>query len=514
MTEAFSAVLPITAIVLIAGVVLAPMPPGTVLLFICGAALIIFGMGFFSLGADMAMMPMGDGIGVQLTKSSNLALILIISFVIGVIVTVAEPNLIILAQQITAIPFWYFIGTVATGVGFMLAVAVLRTLFKIRLSILLIISYAIIFGLAWFTPGTFIPIAFEAGGIATGPIVVPFILAIGFGLSSVRSDKDSQDDSFGLMALVLIGPIIAMLLMGIFYDLPEIKMEAAAIREVTSSREVVVAFAAELPTYLKDVFPALVSILVCFITLQVVSRRYHKHQLIRIAIGFLYTLTGLVFFLTGVNVGFIPVGRLLGLQLAVSSFKWVLIPLGTLIGYYIVAAEPAVHVLNRQVEEVSSGAITGKMMKRGLAIGMAAALAITMTRILFGIPIAWILIPGYAFALALTFFVPKMFTGIAFDAGTVCSGPMSATFLLPLAMGVAEGTGMDLMTYAVGIVAIVAMTPLVVIQIMGLLYKFKARQAAILTERQTAAIGMAAAGDIIDYGKIVLLYEDDSCSLI
>jgi hypothetical protein len=248
--------------------------------------------------------------------------------------------------------------------------------------------------------------------------------------------------------------------------------------------------------------------MICFVVLQLVSRRYHGNQLVRIAIGFLYTLIGLVIFLTGVNVGFIPVGQLLGEQLAISPFKWVLIPFGTLIGYFIVAAEPAVHVLNRQVEEVSSGAITRKMMNRGLAIGMAAALAITMTRILLGISIMWILIPGYVLALVLTFFVPKIFIGIAFDSGAVCSGPMSATFLLPLAMGVAQGAGRDLMTYAIGIVAIVAMTPILVVQIMGIMYQLRTKQAAALSEQQAAAISATVDGEIVDYGEITFFDED------
>ena len=505
--EAFSSVLPITAIVLIASVVW-PMPPGTILMFMGGAALLIIGMGFFSLGVDMAMMPMGEGVGVQLTKSSKLALIIVISFLMGLIITIAEPDLIVLAQQINAIPFWYLIGTVAAGVGFLLMVAVLRTLFKIRLSILLIALYTITFVLCCFVPGSFIPIAFEAGGIATGPILVPFILAIGLGLASVRSDKDSHDDSFGLVALVLTGPVIAMLLLGIFYEPPAMEVTTTAIQEVTSSREVVKYFAVQLPHYFKDVFLALGCIMICFIVLQIVSRRYHGHQLVRIAIGFLYTLIGLMFFLTGVNVGFIPVGQLLGLQLAASPLKWMLIPLGTLIGYFLVAAEPAVHLLTRQVEEVSSGAITRKMMNRGLAIGMASALAITMTRILLGISIMWILLPGYALTLALTFFVPRIFTGIAFDAGAVCSGPMSATFLLPLAMGAAEGVGRNLMTYAIGIVAIVAMTPILVVQIMGIVYQIRTKQAAALTEQQTAAISAMAGGEIVDYGEITFFDED------
>jgi hypothetical protein len=252
---------------------------------------------------------------------------------------------------------------------------------------------------------------------------------------------------------------------------------------------------------------ALGAVVLCFVVFQLVSRRFHKHQLGRIAVGFLYTLIGLVLFLTGVNVGFFPVGQLLGSQLASSPFKWVLIPLGTVIGYFIIAAEPAVHVLNKQVEEISSGAITQKMMNRGLAVGMAAALTLTMIRILFSIPIMWILIPGYAFALILTFLVPRIFTGIAFDSGGVCSGPMSSTFLLPFAMGTCEGIGGNLLIDAFGIVAIVAMTPLIVIQMMGLLYQFRTKEAAILTEAQTAAISTASAGKIIDWGEITLFRE-------
>ena len=496
--EAFSSVLPISAIVLIAGVVITPMPPGTVLMFMGGAALLIIGMGFFTLGIDMAMIPMGEGIGIQLTKSSKLALILIVCFLMGAIITVAEPDLRVLAQQISAIPTMYLVGTVAAGVGFFMVIAVLRTLLKIRLSILLIASYAVTITISFFAPDHFVPIAFEAGGIATGPIAVPFILAVGLGLASIRSDKNSQDDSFGLVSLVTIGPVIAMLLLGIFYNPAGLDVDISSVQEVFSSREVVGSFAVQLPFYLKDVSLAMGAIMICFVVFQFVSRRYKRHQLGRIAVGFFYAIIGLVFFLTGVNVGFIPVGQLLGFQIASSSFKWVMIPLGALIGYYIVAAEPSVHVLTKQVEEISSGAITAKMLKKGLAVGMSIALVITMTRILYGIPLMWILIPGYSFALILSFFVPRIFTGIAFDSGAVCSGPMSAAFLLPLAMGVCEGAGRDILSYAFGIVAIVAMVPLVVIQIMGLFYQYKIKQAEALEKLEE---------EIDDYSEIIVFGE-------
>jgi hypothetical protein len=504
--EAFTSVLPITLIVLVTSVILTPMPSGTILMFLAGAALLIIGMGFFTLGADMAMMPMGEGIGIHLTRSSKLVLLILISFVMGVIITVAEPDLQVLARQVPSIPGISLILTVAVGVGFFLVIAVLRPLLKIRLSVLLIIFYIVTFAVAYFAPNTFVPVAFDSGGVTTGPITVPFILAMGVGVASIRSDKSSQDDSFGLVALCSVGPILAVLLLGIFYKPGSVEVEANVIQNAATSRDVVRSFALEIPHFFTDVLAALGAIVVFFIIFQLFSRRYHRHQLGRIVIGFVYTLIGLVLFLTGVNVGFIPVGELLGIQLAMSPYKWILIPLGVLIGYFIVAAEPAVHVLNKQVEEISSGAITAKMMSRGLAVGMAAALAITMTRILLHIPIMYILIPGYIFALVLTFFVPKIFTGIAFDSGGVCSGPLCTTFLLPFAMGTCEGIGGNLMVDAFGIVAMVAMTPLIVIQLMGLIYKIRTREAADMTKQQTAAI--TAADKVVDWGKITVFKEE------
>jgi hypothetical protein len=436
----------------------------------------------------MAMMPMGEGIGIQLTRSSNLFIALFVSFVMGFIITVAEPDLQVLARQVPAVPPMVLIFTVAAGVGFFLVVAVLRTLLKIPLSVLLLIFYVGVFVVAYFAPNSFIPVAFDSGGVTTGPITVPFILAMGIGVASIRSDKNSQDDSFGLVALCSVGPILTVLLVGSFYNPSGAPVKPHVVPHVETSRDVVESFALELPNYAREVLFAMGAIIIFFIAFQLVSRRYKKHQLGRIGVGFVYTFIGLVMFLTGVNVGFIPVGQLLGSQVAAAPFKWVLVPLSMVIGYFIVAAEPAVHVLTKQVEDISSGAIGQKGLNRGLAIGMAIALAITMLRILLRIPIMWILIPGYVFALILTFFVPKIFTGIAFDSGGVCSGPMTSTFLLPLAMGVTEGVGGDLMTDAFGIVAMVAMTPLIVIQIMGLVYSHRMKAAAEPAEEELPGI--------------------------
>jgi hypothetical protein len=498
--EAFSSVLPITVIVLIVSVVLVPMPAGTILEFLCGAALLIIGMGFFTLGADMAMMPMGEGIGIQLTKTPKLFIVLSITFVMGVIITIAEPDLQVLAQQVPSINPSVLVLTVALGVGLFLVLAVLRTLFKIRLSVLLIISYVITFIVAHFTPSSFVAVAFDSGGVTTGPITVPFILAMGAGVAALRSDKEGASDSFGLVALCSVGPILAVLLLGIFFKPSGAAVETAAVPLIKTSRDVVESFALRLPHYAEEVLRALAAIVAFFVVFQLISRRYKKHQITRIAIGFAYTFIGLAVFLTGVNVGFIPVGQLLGSDLAASELKWILVPLSMLIGYYIVSAEPAVHVLNKQVEDISGGAISAGVMRRGLAIGMASALGITMVRILLHIPIMYILIPGYAFALILTFFVPRIFTGIAFDSGGVCSGPLTSTFLLPLAMGVCEGSGGDLMLEAFGIVSMVAMAPLIVIQAMGLVYGAKLKSVAVETGAAMAVAGTAAlAGSITEY---------------
>jgi hypothetical protein len=498
--EAFSSVLPITTIVLFVSAVFVPIHAGNILMFLAGAALLVVGMGLFTMGADMAMMPMGEGIGIQLTKTQNLLVIIVISFIMGLIITIAEPDLQVLAQQVPSIkPSIALIVTVGIGVGLFLVIAVLRILFKIQLSVLLVISYIITFALSRFTPANFIPVAFDSGGVTTGPITVPFILAMGVGVVSIRGDKGSQDDSFGLVSLCSVGPIIAVMLLGIIFNPSGANIEAHTVPNVVTSRDVLNSFLWQLPRYAEDVVTALAALVFFFVVFQLISHRYKKHQLKRIGMGFFYTLVGLLVFLTGVNVGFIPIGLLLGSELAASPLRWILIPLGMLVGYFIVMAEPAVHVLNKQVEDISSGAIPQKTMARSLAIGMAGALALTMARILLGIPLMWILIPGYTIALTMTFFVPRIFVGIAFDSGGVCSGPLTSTFLLPFAMGVCKGSGGDIMTDAFGVVALVALAPLIVIQAMGLIYNIRAKKIA-------AGVGVVSAEDA---GRIIIYPEGD-----
>ncbi|MFR5601213.1 MAG: DUF1538 domain-containing protein [Lachnospiraceae bacterium] len=467
--ESVASVLPITGIVLALSISIAPLTPGTLVLFLFGALLLVFGMGFFTLGVDMSMIPMGEGIGVQMSKSKRIWIPLVVCLILGIMITVAEPDLQILANQVSSIPNAVLIFTVAAGVGLFLLMAELRMLLKIPLSYALVFFYTIIFGFTILAPEAFIPVSFDSGGVTTGPITVPFLMALGIGMASVRSDKNSSNDSFGLIALCSIGPIMSVLLLGIFYRPDSASYEPVVISEILTTRQAAREFAVALPHYGEEVFLALLPIAVLCMLFQLIFKRFSRHQLIRIVWGLLYTYAGLVLFLTGVNVGFMPAGHLIGATIASGSQKWALIPIGMVIGYFIVKAEPAVQVLTKQVEEVSNGSITQRSIQLSLSVGIAGSVGIAMLRILTGLSILWFLIPGYVVALIMTFFVPQIFTGIAFDSGGVASGPMTATFLLPLAMGACSAVGGDILTDAFGIVAMVAMTPLFTIQVLGLI---------------------------------------------
>lgn len=419
------------------------------------------------------MEPLGVGIGVQISKTKKVSLIIAIAFIMGAIITISEPDLQVLAEQVPSVPNMTLIMTVAVGVGVFLALAVIRIRFQIDLSVLLIILYIILIGISCFVPKDFFAVAFDSGGVTTGPMTVPFIMALGVGFASVRSDKNAANDSFGLVALSSVGPILAVLVLGCFFKPTEAVYTTSDMAHVQTTRDVAVEFLKNFPIYLKDVFVSLLPIVAVFFIFQLAVRRYHRRDVKRILIGFVYTFMGLVLFLCGVNVGFAPVGSFLGKELASLDFNWILVPIGMIIGYYIVKAEPAIQVLNHQVETVTDGAISVKAMNTSMSVGVAVSIGLAMLRILVGIPIQWILIPGYIIALVMSRFVPKIFVGIAFDSGGVASGPMTSTFLLPLSIGACQALGGNIMTDAFGVVALVALTPLIAIQIMGLLYKFK-----------------------------------------
>ena len=470
LREALSSVLPIVLIVLVLCFSIAPIPTATLMTFLIGAVLLIGGMGLFTLGADQAMTPIGERVGAAMTRSRKLWIVVSVSFLIGVIVTVSEPDLQVLATQVPGVP-----NPVAVGVGIFLVIALLRILFRVPLNRLLVGFYLVVFTLAAFIPGDFLAIAFDSGGVTTGPMTVPFIMALGLGVSSIRSDADASQDSFGLVALCSIGPILAVMVLSLLYPASG-AYTPVSIPEVPDSRALWKLFEEGLPEYIVEVALCLAPIAAFFVVFQVVSLKLKKKKVLKIVVGILYTYIGLVLFLTGVNVGFMPAGNYLGYQIATLPYRWVLIPIGMLMGWFIVQAEPAVHVLNKQVEEITSGAIPGRAMSTSLSIGVAMSIGLSMVRVLTGISIFWLLIPGYLAAIIMSFFTPKIFTAIAFDSGGVASGPMTATFLLPFAMGACDAIGGSIITDAFGVVAMVAMTPLITIQMLGLLYQYRLKK--------------------------------------
>lgn len=465
--ESLTSVLPIALIVLILSVTFVSLEAGVLVLFLFGTILLILGISFFTVGSTISMEPLGDGIGKSLTKKKLAIVPVLICLGLGFLITVSEPDLQVLAEQVPTIPNALLVNCVGGGVGLFLCITLIRSKKEIPLRRLLVVFYTIVIVLAFFAPSEFIPTAFDSGGVTTGPITVPFIMALGAGLAASKKGKHAGEQSFGLVSLCSIGPILSVLLLSIFYK-PEATTSTYEIVSVTTTTEAFRQFATSLPHYAKEIATAFAPIVLIFVIFQIITGRYHIHNVIKMSLGFVYTYIGLVLFLTGANVGFMPAGRLIGAELAGSSFKALLIPIGMLMGYFVVAAEPAVHSLKRQVNEITNGAISQKAVALSLSIGVSVSVGIAMLRVLTGIPILPFLIAGYAVSLVISYFVPSIYTGIAFDSGGVASGPMTSTFMLPFAMGACEAIGGNVMTDAFGIVALIAMAPLITIQVLGL----------------------------------------------
>lgn len=475
LTETLKAVFPILAIVLLLCFTIAPIPPSILMTFLVGAVLLIAGMLLFNVGVELSMTPIGERTGTIMTRTKSVLIVVLVSFIMGFVITISEPDLQVLAEQVPSIPNIILILAVALGVGIFLVFAILRMLLSIPLSYLLVGFYAIIFILTIFVPGDFLAIAFDSGGVTTGPMTVPFIMAFGVGISAIRNDRHAEEDSFGLVSMCSVGPILAVMILGMIFKPESSEQAAESIPIIDNTVDLWRLFSVELPTYIEEMAVSILPIVFFFGLFQLIARDINKKSLIKIGIGLLYTYIGLVLFMTGVNVGFMPAGNFLGQTIAGLSYAWIIVPIGMIIGYFIVLAEPAVFVLTKQVEEMTSGAISSGAMRLSLSIGVAASVGLAMIRVLTGISILWFLVPGYLIALVITFFVPKIFTAIAFDSGGVASGPMTATFLLPFSMGACKALGGNIITDAFGIVAMVAMTPLITIQVMGLITVIKER---------------------------------------
>jgi len=481
--EALLSALPITLIVY--ALSLLPWFNFTItelIVFSISAVMLILGIGLFNLGADLAMTPMGTHVGAGLSKQRKLWMLLAVSFVLGMLITVAEPDLQVLGDMVkTVMNRTVLIYAVGLGVASFLLVAILRIVFHRRLSNILMLFYMLLFALALLLAVNekldLLPMAFDSGGVTTGPITVPFIMALGVGISNVLGDKHSRENSFGLVALCSIGPILAVLVLGLLakgnltYAVPDYSVG----NDIWGSILTTAGHTA------KEVAVALGLIVCFFLICQIIFLKLGKRQLLRIGLGVVFTYAGLVLFLTSVNVGFMPIGYKLGVALA-DMDQWFVIGFGLVMGVLVVLAEPAIHVLNSQVEQITGGTVSKKSMMIGLCVGVGAAIALSVTRIILDFSLVYYIIPGYFISLALSLFVPPVYTAIAFDSGGVASGPMTSGFILPFAVGVCMGThGADaVLRDAFGVVAMVAMIPLITIQLLG----FKAIMTARIQERR------------------------------
>lgn len=483
LKETVISVFPIMAVVLFLGTVVVPLEKDLIIKFIFGGVFLIIGLTLFLVGVDVGIQAIGERVGAELTSKKNIILLLTVAFAIGFIVTVAEPDIQVFANQITSIyknaNKLYLIICIALGVAFFIAIGLCRVVFRINLKILLFICYLALFSLTIFCPREFIGIAFDSGGATTGPMTVPFILALGIGVSSVFKNN-GKNNSFGLTGVTSVGPVMSVLIYGIILSFcGEIELNTESGTEDFLDKGVLVFFKM-FPHYLKEGFYSILPLVLMFLLFQLFLLKMPPYQVIKISFGLLWSLLGLSIFLTGVNCGFIPLGNSLGVQLGLKSisngFIWkvILICTGLIFGAIVVCAEPAVWVLTEQVESISGGAIKRKLMLIFLSIGASFAIGIAILRAIYGFNLLYIIVPGYLIAFLLMIFCPNLFTGIAFDSGGVASGPITSTFVLSFTLGTAKACGNSSDVF--GVISLVAMMPLIAIQLLGIIYNKKTNQ--------------------------------------
>ena len=477
LIDSFFSVMPITIIIFIISIIIG-ISLDIVISFLVSSILLILGMTLFTTGADMSMALIGESIAESVIQKGKKWLVFIVSFIIGVAITVSEPDLMVLAKQLTSIPDLLLILSVAIGVGLFLLIGVFRIFKKYPFNKIITISWFVILGLLALTPKEFTSIAFDAGGVTTGPMGVPLIVAFGYGLTKFRSDKNANEDSFGLCGLSSLGPIIIVLILGLFFKTDSSYDISGFLEEIPYMNNFVIAF---LDSF-KEVLISLIPIGVIFIIIQLFSRTVTKFTIIKILVGLVLTISGLTLFLTGAGAGFLKMGYFIGNIIGTSTYSFLIVPIGLILGYIIINAEPAIKILNMQISDLTEGSISSKVINSCLSLGVCLAIGLALLKIIYQIPISYFLVPGYFIAVLLTYKTPKVFTAIAFDAGGAASGPLTTSFLLPLCIGLCVAFDGNILTDAFGVGALVSMTPLITIQSLGLVYQYRLNKQDSQTE--------------------------------
>lgn len=479
--EVLFSILPITGLVFFLHLTITPIDSTSLIRFFVGAFLVVIGLIIFLLGVDIGIAPIGNSMGATVARTNKLWIVIASGLILGFFISVAEPDLHILADQVDMVTSgvigkWLLVVVVSIGVAILVSIGLARIVYNISLRWLLLIFYGIILILAIVSAPEFLAIAFDASGATTGALTVPFILALGFGISRLKKDSvAAEEDSFGLIGMASLGAIIALLVMSMFFSTDSI---SGSIIQPAISTSIFLPFLYEIPIVAKEIFIALVPIVLIFSLVQLKKLHMSKRSIRGIMFGVLFTFVGLVLFLVGVNAGFMDVGRLVGQEVASLSNNYLIVGIGFILGVFSILAEPAVYVLTHQIEDVTSGSVNKRVVILTLALGVGLAMILSMLRILIPSLSLWqFLLPGYALALGLMFFVPKLFIGIAFDSGGVASGPITATFILAYTQGVTNATaGANALVDGFGMIAMVAMTPLIALQLLGLFYKIKSKK--------------------------------------
>lgn len=473
------AVLPITAIVGLLHIFLVPLGASLFIRFLIGSLLIIIGLTVFLTGVDIGITPLGELTGNVVTKSNKVWIVIVAGLALGFFISIAEPGLMVLAGQVDEVTGGVISGmtillTVSIGLAIILAIGFFRVYYNIPLYLILLVLYGIIFILSFFTSGEFLAISFDASGSTTGILAVPFILSLSLGISTLKKDsKASEKDSFGLVAIASTGAIISVMLLSM------VKRPAAftalLTEETLPKQSLIIPFTQVIRQCLTESVTAILPLLIIFLLCNKFSFKLNRRSFHKIIAGFIYSFVGLVVFMIGVNASFMEVGTALGKSLVSLDQKWIIVLVGFLLGLVTILAEPAVYVLTRQIEEVTSGYVSRVAVLVPLALGVGTAVALSVVRIITpGLKLWHYLLPGYMICILLMFITPKIFVGIAFDAGGVATGPMTATFILAFTQGAANAfPGADLLADGFGMIAMVAMTPIITLQMLGVIFKVK-----------------------------------------
>jgi len=475
--ESLVTIIPIVIMVMILTLIV-PMPPSLLISFLISSGLLILGTSLFTFGADISMLMIGEKLGDKLVRSKIVMIVLFVCLVIGTVVTIAEPDLRVLADQLTSIPSNTLIIVISLGVGVYMLLSALRSIFGLDLNLILLISFIIIFALVSFVPEGLIPMAFDAGGATTGTISIPFIMTLGVGLVSHRTDKKAKESSFGLVALCSTGPILAVMLLGVLYN-PNVSTDVSLLINDTFCYS---DYLPQMVNSFKDVLFSISPIIVVFIIYQLITKDIGKVEMRKIILGIIIIIIGLTLFLTAANVGFMDMGYFIGEEMFSSKYKYWLIPVTMIMAFFIAVAEPAVQILIDQVEELTEGSISRKSMNLGLSLGVSLAAGLSIIRVFTGTSFIYYALPGYIICLVLMFFVPKTFTAIAFDAGGATGGTLTTTFLLPMAIGACISNDGNILTDAFGISALASLVPIITVQLIGLVYQIKNRTAVSIDD--------------------------------